>query len=251
MISRRSRAGRGRGRCIKGSTSAIAPPDTPLTIISSVTVNFWHRADLGVTTATGVTAWDDQTANNRDWVQAGAGSIQPALNTGGPGGRSYITLDGIDDYMTNAFAPPGGGASGFLWMVMRRNTGAGSYWINGSSSGTNRFTLQGDGAATSRMNNSTSAQTLTAHAVSTWQFVWANFTGTTSDELKIGSAAAATGVSAGTLGSSGGLWLGCTGALTGFGGYDLAEIGHCAGKPTELAALKTYIDTWYGGAIQT
>lgn len=59
-----------------GSPSRI----TPATIFGS-TLKLWLRADLGVTIATGVSSWKDQSGNGNDVTQI-TGSKQPSLVTG-------------------------------------------------------------------------------------------------------------------------------------------------------------------------
>ncbi len=226
-----------------------AAPSTPLTIISSTTVTWWVRPNIDVTDSGSGTAsaLNDQTTNNRDWLQAGASSIQPTINTDGPNGLKYITFDGVDDYMTNAWASPG---TGFVWLVLRRNTGAGCF-INGSSTSTKRFTIWENAAGTAQMNNST-AGNIANMAVGTWFRVWASFTNSVADELRVGTPAATTGTSAAGLAGVGGSWLGCGGALTLFAGFDLIEAMHCAVKPNagEMTALDAMVTAYSAGGVQ-
>ncbi len=225
------------------------PPSigSPATIITSTTLDYWHRSDLDVTNSGSGTcpAWNDQTANDKDWLQAGATSIQPVINTGGPNGLPYLTLDGAARYMTNVFNSPG---TGFVWMLLRRNSGSGCF-INGSSTSTKRFTIWENTAGTCQMNNS-SAGNIANMPTGTWFRLWAHFTGSVADELRVGSAAPVTGTSAGSLAGVGGSWLGCGGALTLFAGFDIIEDFHCPTKPTELAELDAYVTALTAGGVQ-
>lgn len=232
--------------------TAVSGSATPLTIISSTTVDCWSRSDLDVVDSGSGTAsaWGDQTANNLDWLQGGASSIQPTITAGGPGGKQFLAFDGVDDFMTNTFAPN----LGFWWIVCRRNdTAAERHLINGTNAGTRRQSLYQSAAGSLRMANSTQGNIATNYTSgSTWYFIWANFTGSTSDEIKVGSGSIVTGTSANSVGAIS-MWLGCKGDLTLFTYFDVLEIGHCAAKPDagELSALTgSYTtDTW-GGVVQ-
>lgn len=59
----------------------------------------WYRADRGVTVATGVSQWDDQSGNARHLLQATAVS-QPVFSaSAGPNGLPALTFDGSNDSM--------------------------------------------------------------------------------------------------------------------------------------------------------
>lgn len=63
----------------------------------------WYRSDMGVTIATGVSAWADQSGNGRHLLQGVAGA-QPALVAGAtPNGRPVLRFDGSVDSMQVAF----------------------------------------------------------------------------------------------------------------------------------------------------
>lgn len=248
-FDRRPGARNNRGRVgAKGGAGSPPAPSTPVTIISSTTINAWLRTDVGVTGGATASAWADQGAAHNDYLQGGAPSIQPTVNAGGPNSFQYLTFDGADDYMTSTFTP---GATGFLWMVIRRNSADATsrYLYNASSSGSNRFSLNQNSAPAIRMLNTTAANT-TNMATATWMLVWASFTNSVADELKVGSAAATTGANAGGTGGLGGSWLGCAGNLTGFMGFDILELLICAAKPTEIAALTSYVTTTWAGGVQ-
>jgi hypothetical protein len=53
----------------------------------------WYRLGLGITTATGVSAWADQSGNGRNAVQA-TGSLQPIQQADGS-----LLFDGVDDFL--------------------------------------------------------------------------------------------------------------------------------------------------------
>ena len=65
-------------------------------------VKAWYRADLGITIATGVSQWNDQSGNGRHLIQS-TGSKQPTLVTASFG-LPAVRFDGSNDYMfTSAF----------------------------------------------------------------------------------------------------------------------------------------------------
>lgn len=69
----------------------------------STTCKLWSRSDLGITQATGVSQWNDQTSNAWHLTQ-GTGANQPAYNSSDAGyrGRPSLSLDGTDDSLNNA-----------------------------------------------------------------------------------------------------------------------------------------------------
>lgn len=79
-----------------------------------------HFSHLGITTATGVSAWGDQSGKGNHLLQ-NTGSLQPAYDTaGGPNGRPSLAFDGgagADDVMTGA----NGGNVGHLFVVAKYN----------------------------------------------------------------------------------------------------------------------------------
>lgn len=68
--------------------------DSMLDVVDLSAFQAHHKADRGVTIATGVSVWFDNTGNGRNWVQATAG-VQPARSAGtGPGGHDEIVSTG-------------------------------------------------------------------------------------------------------------------------------------------------------------
>lgn len=63
---------------------------------------FWHRGDLGVTLATGVSAWADQAATHGVDVIQATPTDQPAhFTSGGPNNQPYLDSDGVDDFLND------------------------------------------------------------------------------------------------------------------------------------------------------
>lgn len=61
------------------------------------------RADVGITIATGVSAWNNRFGTSNNFSQA-AGAKQPAFSASARNGRPGVVSDGVDDSMTAAFA---------------------------------------------------------------------------------------------------------------------------------------------------
>lgn len=234
---------------IAGCVSIASPTVWPLSIIRSTPINFLQLSHLGTHTDVGVTAWDDLSGKGQHDTQSGANTLQPAINTGGPGGKPYITLDGVDDFLFNPFVP---GGTGWLWMLARRiNATANAILINASNVGGVNFTVRQTGSPNIQMRN-TGTGVSAACAIGTWFQIWASFTNSVADELKVGSAAAVSGVSAGGTGGVGGMYLGSAGGLSSFCTFDIIAKMHTNAKPTgdELAQLSQYVTAEWAGGIQ-
>lgn len=63
----------------------------------------WLRADLGVTTATGVSAWNDQSGSGNHWTQA-SGAGQPLLVASAVNGQPGVQFDGVAHFMSGPAA---------------------------------------------------------------------------------------------------------------------------------------------------
>lgn len=75
----------------------------PLPITANLAA--WYAADKGITIATGVSAWADQSGNGNTLAQATT-TKQPVFSAGGgPKGLSALNFDGVDDLLvTGAMA---------------------------------------------------------------------------------------------------------------------------------------------------
>ncbi|HWA29096.1 MAG TPA: hypothetical protein VG734_25830 [Lacunisphaera sp.] len=227
----------------------MPPTVWPLSIIRSTRINFLQLSYIGTHTDVGLATWDDLSGNGRHDTQGGAGTLQPAINTGGPGGKPYVTPDGVDDFMFNPFIPAG---TGWLWMLARRkNATANAVLINASSVGNVNFTIRQTGSPNIQMRN-TAVGNSAACAVGTWFEIWAHFTGSTADELKVGSALPVTGANASNAGGVGGMYLGSAGGLSNFCSFDLIGKMHADTKPTadERAELSRWVTAEFAGGIQ-
>ncbi len=79
----------------------------------------WLRADLGITIATGVSVWADQSGNGHDLAQA-TGSKQPTFRaSSGPNSMPCVEGDGSNDFLQATFA---WNHPAHLWIVSKTLT---------------------------------------------------------------------------------------------------------------------------------
>ncbi|WP_307438338.1 MULTISPECIES: S-layer homology domain-containing protein [unclassified Paenibacillus] len=91
-------------------------------------LHLWLRADTGVTTANGtVSAWNDQSGNNRDFSQTDA-TKQPVYNDGSNriNFNEAVTFDGTNDYLLNANGVLGSSAYNNFNVFLMSDLGSGS-----------------------------------------------------------------------------------------------------------------------------
>ena len=62
----------------------------------------WYKSDVGITIATGVSQWNDQSGNLNHLVQGTAGS-QPLRTNNSINNLPAITFDGVNDFMVSTF----------------------------------------------------------------------------------------------------------------------------------------------------
>jgi hypothetical protein len=96
----------------------------------------WLRADLGITVATGVSTWADQSGNGNNFTQ-GTGANQPGLAATGNarGTGPALTFNGTTQFLANGSAILG--PSNFsLFMVMKTTAPAGANFAAGFGSTT-------------------------------------------------------------------------------------------------------------------
>lgn len=85
-----------------GSSAGFTPSPvfTPPDIAGNT---LWLRADQGITIATGVSVWADQSGLGHNLVQ-GTGANQPTFNASGPNGLPYVTGNGTSQYLKGVWA---------------------------------------------------------------------------------------------------------------------------------------------------
>lgn len=242
MFSRHPEERLNRGRVQQSPRPGGAPPVTPLTILGSLA--WWVRADLGITTGTGVSAWADQSGNGVDFTQ-GTGSAQPALVAGTINGQPAVSFDGIDDWLSAAYVPPA--PPMWYWLVFRPVT-----IVNGLTtfaSGGGRHRLAHSTVNRLAMVNITSVNLLTA-TPGAYARGEISFSNSLADYLKVGSASV-TGANAGANPGSAGFFLGSGASGVGPSRVEIAEAFGCVASPSagQRADLDAYCTARYGAGL--
>lgn len=220
---------------------------TPLTIITSVSVVQWIRGDLGITLATGVSAWADQSGNSHHFAQA-TGNQQPLYTAADAtlNNRPTVTGDGANDVLTNGTLPNGAG----LWMsgLIKMVTWVASTATWGGLAGDICDLLPSGVSPTLSQFNGSFANANGGLPVGSWGRVEANYANTAAAYLKLRS----TNVGGAAVGAGSG--TGCSifaSAGVAFANHAIAERIVCSGLPTpgEITALDAYYTARYGAGL--
>lgn len=226
------------------------PGSTPPAIITSVPILQWVRGDLGITQATGVSAWNDQTANAYHFTQ-GTGSKQPlytavdaTLNN-----QATVTGDGTDDSLDNAAMP--NGSSNWFSGIVKVNTWNSSRAVWGKNTGGTECGLfyMASGSPSLALYNGNAVINLNGGLpTATWGRIEGHLINSAACYLKLRSTLV-TGASAGALSATGCALFSSGG--TAFGAVSIAERIVCSGKPTpgEIAAIDAYYTARYGAGL--
>lgn len=250
-FNRRPGARNNRGRIPDG----VAPATTPLTILGSANVLQWCRADLGVTIATGVSAWADQSSAGKNYSQ-GTAAAQPAWSaTAGPNSQAAITFDAVDDFLEAAglTLPAPLTTPTYIDIILKQvaydATGT-DHLIGGATAATGYLemsVIQFNVDPMLRMRNSAgTANPNSGLAVGTWGRLAVGFTGSTSDFLRL-IATNATGVDAGNTAGLNGRRIGlCPGAAA--TNVAIAEILYYTNN-SKRTQLDDYYTARYGAGL--
>ena len=105
---------------------------SPLTLTPSL----WLRADFGITIATGVSSWADQSGNGNHFTQ-GTGSRQPAVDASTVGGKPSIYFTTSKELVGTAASYNPSAAASTTMVICRSltSTGSGVFNDSGSTSG--------------------------------------------------------------------------------------------------------------------
>jgi hypothetical protein len=248
----------------------IVPPAPAWDPSDFTNVQYWWRADLGVTTTgTGVSQWRDQ-INNFDMIQGTDGSRPSATTSSNLNGADVLSFNGSSDYMYTATTPAALSSSDAtilaVWDMVSANNGAvmgvpttlngtrfwmdtlnGNYRIFGEniySGGGSAYTVESPastGANAMKMRYDASAgdgfvaqNTLTETTI-----------GTAGDVNTTWRASSTVAVGALVSGIGGGVFL------SRYVEYKLAEQVFVYGTPTtnEMDEWKTYVNNRYGTII--
>ncbi len=242
-FNRRPGARNNRGRILEGGNNG-----NPLTIIKSVTVLQWVRADLGITIGTGVSAWADQSGNGHHFAQGTAGR-QPAYTAVDATLNNQPTVTAIaasSQELVNSTMPQADGtwSSGIIKETSRNNA---AVWgaPTGQPETGDVYDSGGTGNLTQFSGLSVNAVFL---ALNTWARVEARQS-TTAAYLKVAGVANSASGSSGTNTCTGTALFSTVGIAYWQG--PIAERVVCSGKPTapEIAALDAYYTARYGAGL--
>lgn len=238
----------GIGGCF-GGPSHVKTASNPTTIITSVAVTHWYRADLGITLNTGkVSAWNDQ-VGSAHLVQISS-SKQPTYSASDAtfGSKATITADGVDDLLAVASVNLTGNI--FFASVVKLIAAS-----NSAPFYSNQFGFTGDGnylqtfsGAIYQSGPSTNAN-VDGAAVAAMTGNWARFydrrQNNLGDYVKFGNRTKVSGTPC-PLAAAAGQW-GIAGASSGAIYLNCAyrELVICNGEPTslELSALDAYFSS--------
>ncbi|MFO0269254.1 MAG: hypothetical protein ACK53W_01755 [Gemmatimonadota bacterium] len=216
-------------------TAPIAPNAIP-------SLAAWFKSDVGVTLATGVSAWADQSGAGRNLVQA-SGGLQPSFASNVVASKPALTFDGADDFLQVAFALAQPTA---IYLVMRPNVlVAGDTYVDGAAA-VQSMAIEHAQVTPNRLRiNAGSNLTATpAMPVNTWGITTAFFDGVssfieTADNVGLSGNAGAT--------AGGGITLGARQDGTLAAGFSVAELVVFSAIPStpNRAGLRAYFRDRY------
>lgn len=217
----------------------------PLTIITSVTVRLWLRADLGVTILSGVSSWTDQ-AFGLAFTQ-GTASARPTLNAADSSLNNLATItgDGADDSLVGSLTIA---ASYYRSGIAKYN----AFSVNDrllDASGKAILLGQGSPLVILFENGLTTPNNAGFGSVGTWKRFAEQQSNAVTDRLLIGSTNA-TGVALGRTASTSGMTI-FSGAGAFFSSAALRELVITDGIPTvpEQTALDAYYSASCGPSV--
>ena len=245
---RRPTGGRSRGRAggIEGA------PRNPTTIVTSVPIVEWWRADLGVTTGATLN-WVGQ--KNGTVATQGTVAAQPTYSAADVNfnNRPSFTFDGVNDELTVALACPAPGTTPrTYWFVFRTLT-----WVNNTAmfsgtGGTSHVIYHNTASPQIAMFNAVNGANNSGASAPSGPAKRGRVTFTNAlDGIVIGSST--TGFGGSTGNNSAASWVIGSFGGAGFCNYALCEILITTGAPSagELVALDAYATILYGSGVLT
>jgi hypothetical protein len=239
------------------TASGVVIPST-FELVTSVAAYLSVHASVDVVLADdtdGTTAWLDRTGNAHHYNNLGAASTLPLWNaTDGPDGKACISGDGVARFINNTnWNPPAPGTTAMYWRaVARLNTwGSGNRHLWGGLIAA-RLALRTITSTPQVCISNTTASPSAQFTVGAWVLVEAYYSNSTSDFLKIGSAAAVTGTNVGNNDqASHALFSTIDGPTAQCLDASIAKLEIFAGLPSagERAAMNASDTDFYGGAV--
>ena len=223
---------------------------TPLTILGSL--EFWLRADQGITIATGVSQWNDLSGNNRHFTQ-GTAANQPLFVSNAINSLPAVRGDGSNDVLSTTFARVAPGTQPFyIWLIMKQISWTSGKTIIGDYTTPDGFIVdQVSPTPNIRQYNTTGANSNSGAIIGSYFRIEMQYTNSTSDYIKCGSVNV-TGSNAGNDPGGGTMQIFKGGINSGtHGNVEIAEIFLFLGTPTsdQRADLDTYCTARYGAGL--
>jgi hypothetical protein len=211
------------------------------------------QGELGVTTATGVSAWASQLGGTTLDVTQGTGANQPLLTTldATIWARSTVTSDGSNDVLNSAWNPPAPGTTpSWIRCVAKRISQLADSMYAGTSTSTLRFA--GNGAAQTALATNGTTSTSVALTTGTWyrtECLFAN--SAAADYLKIGANTTGTGTAFGNGDPASWRLFASTSAAANPGNYAMQKVLVLNAAPSSLqkAILDEVDRRYYNGNI--
>jgi len=153
---------------VSGQASAGVSPSPVFSPLDIPGIALWLRADLGITLATGVSSWADQSGNGNNVTQA-TGSKQPTLvaSDGNFGGQASLSfLGSSSQFLASATWGTSLGSPSTWYVVARTTTAATTYFMDGQAVGNRNAILQ-NGSQTALRGGVTVYPTVTCSSLGT------------------------------------------------------------------------------------
>ena len=254
MISRRPFERHNRGRVPSGGV--LVGFDAYSAVLGAGLVQYCDT-DVGVTIATGVSAWLDRVNSGNSYAQ-GDPNRQPAYSaSGGPNNAPYMSFvsSGTADVLVSTLTRPAPGTQGtYVRAVMRLDAWAANATLWSSNSAVNVMMCQAFNATpiVRQFNTTPGNQNNGFTAVGVWKVLEAWFSNSVADEIRIGSVVV-TGINSGNSSGTGRI-LGAT-SPTGINpsDYSLVRIAYASALPSagQRTALDAIDAARYGATIIT
>lgn len=210
----------------------------------------WVRSDTVTLNGATVSTWTDKTGLGKSFSQ-GTPSKQPTYElTSGPSGHPALALDGTDDELVadlNFVNPTLQNI--YVWMILKQDRWTFANAFIGDVTNNAFAIIQGPSAPFIAQFNGSAASFINT-LPNSWCRLEAFFSGTTADFMRAGSNQPATGFSAGTNASSGGIRIGKTDGA-GNCKFRIAELFYANRRPTsnEVNELNSYCVARYGPGL--